>query len=177
MARKAVKRKRFAKKKAMKEKPILEKIDPDAPIIIKKVSTKLRAKKSDQEKLLKKFDPKKKEKPKKEPRIVKTIGREKEALLKKVDQNLDGSSSNKPPRKKREKKLNPSTIQSVVFSKNWTKKMADDWLKENGLEVIDPVHMAKGGSMTFTIQKKDKFKKLGFKRVPKKGISFVIGSI
>ncbi len=74
-----------------------------------------------------------------------------------------------------------STVQSVIFAKNWKLKDTKKWLKDNSFTPIGKVHITKkvgkkkGGSKKFTIIDPKDCGKLGFKSAGR-GISFIICS-
>lgn len=75
-----------------------------------------------------------------------------------------------------------STVQSILFGSRWKTDDARKWLKKNKFKSIGRVQISKktersaGGTKTYTILSKDKFKSIGFKKT-KAGISFRIGTL
>lgn len=104
---------------------------------------------------------------------------------------------------KSKNKTSKSRIQSVIFSSNWKSKDARKWLKKNNLSPIGRVKKTKkkprsdsrldassstdssktsksssktdGSVLTYTIALKENFSKTGFKKIPSRGISLIIG--
>lgn len=93
---------------------------------------------------------------------------------------MDKKKITKPKQKNRTSKSS-STIQAIIFSRNWKTKDAKKWLKDNNLKPIGKVHKTKkrgiklGGSLKYTIQSAEDFKKIGFKKITSRGISILFG--
>lgn len=88
--------------------------------------------------------------------------------------------------KKSTKDKKISTVQSVIFGKNWKIVDARKWLKTNNHVPIEKVIISKktkrseGGSKKFIIRKEkdfDKDKKLGFRKLGNSGISIIVGTL
>jgi len=67
-----------------------------------------------------------------------------------------------------------STVQAVVFGKNWTTKKARQWLKEKKWKPIKRVHITSGGFLRYRLRDPKQYKKFIWKST-NKGINLIIG--